>query len=105
MPGYSIIGEMHRGGQGVIYQAHHASTKRVVALKLLLEGSFASESKRARFEREIDIASTLHHPHIATIYDRGITTAGRLAHLLKDAIEWEYRQSVRHLRGWDPVAM
>jgi len=34
----------------------------------------------------------------------GITTGGRLTHLLKDAIEWEYRQSVRHLRGWDPVA-
>jgi NADH dehydrogenase len=34
----------------------------------------------------------------------GTTTGGRLAHLLKDAIEWEYRQSVRHLRGWDPVA-
>ena len=33
----------------------------------------------------------------------GITTGGRLAHLLKDAIEWEYRQTVRHLRGWDPV--
>ena len=35
----------------------------------------------------------------------GITSGGRLAHLLKDAIEWEYRQSVRHLRGWDPVAV
>jgi NADH:ubiquinone reductase (H+-translocating) len=35
----------------------------------------------------------------------GVTSGGRLAHLLKDAIEWEYRQSVRHLRGWDPVAM
>jgi NADH:ubiquinone reductase (H+-translocating) len=34
----------------------------------------------------------------------GITTGGRLAHLLKDAIEWEYRQSVRHLHGWDPLA-
>jgi NADH:ubiquinone reductase (H+-translocating) len=34
----------------------------------------------------------------------GITTGGHLAHLLKDAIEWEYRQSVRHLRGWDPIA-
>jgi NADH dehydrogenase len=34
----------------------------------------------------------------------GITTGGRLAHLLKDAIEWEYRQSVTHLRGWDPLA-
>ncbi|MGE5135925.1 MAG: NAD(P)/FAD-dependent oxidoreductase [Gemmatimonadota bacterium] len=34
----------------------------------------------------------------------GLTTSGRLTHLLKDAIEWEYRQSVRHLRGWDPIA-
>ena len=34
----------------------------------------------------------------------GVTTGGHLAHLLKDAIEWEYRQSVRHLRGWDPAA-
>lgn len=30
----------------------------------------------------------------------GITIGGRLAHVLKDAIEWEYRNSVRHLRGW-----
>jgi NADH:ubiquinone reductase (H+-translocating) len=35
----------------------------------------------------------------------GITAGGRLAHALKDVIEWEYRQSVRHLRGWDPVAV
>jgi NADH:ubiquinone reductase (H+-translocating) len=30
----------------------------------------------------------------------GHVFGGRLAHVLKDAIEWEYRQSVRHLRGW-----
>jgi NADH dehydrogenase len=35
----------------------------------------------------------------------GITSGGRLAHLLKDVIEWEYRQSVRHLRGWDPIPL
>jgi NADH:ubiquinone reductase (H+-translocating) len=34
----------------------------------------------------------------------GITAGGHVAHLLKDTIEWEYRQSVKHLRGWDPVA-
>ena len=34
----------------------------------------------------------------------GITSGGRLAHLLKDAIEWEYRQSIRHLRAGIPVA-
>jgi NADH dehydrogenase len=35
----------------------------------------------------------------------GVTSAGRAAHLLKDAIEWEYRETVKHLRGWDPVAL
>lgn len=35
----------------------------------------------------------------------GITTGGRLAHVLKDAVEWEYRQSVQRLRGWDPLAV
>ena len=34
----------------------------------------------------------------------GLTSSGRIAHLLKDLIEWEYRQSVTHLRGWDPLA-
>jgi len=33
----------------------------------------------------------------------GLTIGGRLAHMLKDAIEWEYRQSVKHLRGWGAV--
>jgi NADH dehydrogenase FAD-containing subunit len=33
----------------------------------------------------------------------GVTVRGRLAHALKDAIEWEYRQSVKHLRGWSVV--
>jgi NADH:ubiquinone reductase (H+-translocating) len=35
----------------------------------------------------------------------GISSGGRASHLLKDAIEWEYRESVKHLRGWDPVAI
>jgi NADH:ubiquinone reductase (H+-translocating) len=33
----------------------------------------------------------------------GLTTSGRLAHALKDAIDWEYRTSVKHLRGWAVV--
>jgi NADH dehydrogenase len=47
------------------------------------------------------VASVGTHRGVADI--AGITTGGRVAHLLKDAIEWEYRQSVKHLRGWDPV--
>ena len=33
----------------------------------------------------------------------GHTVGGRLAHALKDAVEWEYRNSVKHLRGWSPL--
>jgi NADH:quinone reductase (non-electrogenic) len=43
-------------------------------------------------------------PHRGVADIAGITSGGHLAHLLKDAIEWEYRQSVKHLRGWDPIA-
>jgi NADH:ubiquinone reductase (H+-translocating) len=48
------------------------------------------------------VASVGSHSGVAEI--AGITTGGRMAHLLKDAIEWEYRESVKHLRGWDPVS-
>jgi NADH dehydrogenase len=33
----------------------------------------------------------------------GRTIGGRMAHALKDAIEWEYRQSISHLRGFAAV--
>jgi NADH:ubiquinone reductase (H+-translocating) len=35
----------------------------------------------------------------------GVSAGGRLAHGLKDAVEWKYRQSVKHLRGWDPLPL
>ncbi|MFO0985170.1 MAG: serine/threonine-protein kinase [Planctomycetota bacterium] len=76
-PGYTILGEIHRGGQGIVYRAVQQRTKRVVALKVLIEGSFASPVKRARFEREAELAAQLKHPHIVTLYDRGVTDDGR----------------------------
>ncbi len=42
-------------------------------------------------------------PHSGVADVAGRTIGGRLAHLLKDAIEWEYRQSVKHLRGWSAI--
>ena len=40
IPGYKILKELHRGGQGVVYQAVQRTTKRKVALKVMLEGPF-----------------------------------------------------------------
>ncbi|HEY3241734.1 MAG TPA: zf-HC2 domain-containing protein, partial [Phycisphaerae bacterium] len=62
IPGYEIIRELHRGGQGIVYQALQKSTKRKVAVKVLLEGPFASGGSKKRFEREIDLVAQLKHP-------------------------------------------
>ena len=74
--GYDIIRELHHGGQGVVYQAIQKSTKRKVAIKLLLEGQYASKSARKRFEREIELVAQLKHPNIIAIFDSGVTNDG-----------------------------
>lgn len=70
---YVIETEIHRGGQGVVYRAIQVGTKREVALKVLLEGPYASEDARRRFEREVELAASLKHPNIVTILDSGIS--------------------------------
>jgi len=71
--GYELVSELHRGGQGVVYRAVQLGTKRPVALKVLLEGPFASEATRRRFEREVELAASLRHPNIVAILDSGIS--------------------------------
>lgn len=69
--GYRILGEIHRGGQGVVYMALQESTRRKVAIKVLKDGPFAGPADLARFDREIDLLSRLRHPSIVSIHDRG----------------------------------
>ena len=73
MPGYDVQDELGRGGMGVVYRAKQKATKRTVALKVMLSGPFATPRQQRRFEREIDLAASLRHPGIVTIYDSGIT--------------------------------
>jgi len=73
IPGYRILGEIHRGGQGVVYQAIQESTRQKVAIKILKEGPLADPTVWARFDREVDVLSRLSHPYIVTVHDRGLT--------------------------------
>ncbi|MFQ5507390.1 MAG: protein kinase, partial [Planctomycetota bacterium] len=75
--GYEITREIHRGGQGIVYQAIQRSTKRKVAIKVLLEGPYASDHARRRFEREIELVASLRHPNIIGIFHSGRTPDGR----------------------------
>lgn len=72
IPGYTIVREIHRGGQGVVYEAEQVSTRRRVAIKVLLEGLFAGERTKWRFEREVKLAAALKHPNIVVIHESGV---------------------------------
>jgi eukaryotic-like serine/threonine-protein kinase len=77
---YEILGELGRGGMGVVYKASHARLRRVVALKMLPGGEFASDGYRARFLTEAEAVARLQHPNIVQIFDFGEwtgTTGGR----------------------------
>jgi len=69
VPGYELLHELHRGGQGVVYRAVQQGARRPAAVKLILAGTLASARERYRFEREIEIASNLRHPNILTVYE------------------------------------
>lgn len=77
IPGYVIEHEIHRGGQGIVYKAVQTSTRRPVAIKILLQRAFPSERQLHRFKREAEIIGSLDHPGIVTVYDGGELPGGR----------------------------
>ncbi|MCP3905191.1 MAG: serine/threonine protein kinase [Planctomycetes bacterium] len=96
--GYRIIEEIHRGTQGIVYRAHHEATHRTVALKVMLQGAFATDRQRRRFERELELVASLRHPNIVTVHDGGVTPEGR-QYIAMELIEGRPLKQVLAARG------
>jgi serine/threonine protein kinase len=69
--GYRIGPQLGRGGMGVVYKAHHLRLDRPAAVKVLTPALADNDEFRERFMRESQMAATLQHPNVVTVYDAG----------------------------------
>lgn len=102
-PGYDILREIHRGGQGVVYLATQLNTKRRVAVKVMHGGSTLGSSGRVRFEREVQLLGQLNHPNIVKLHDSGVTSDGSFFYVMDyvsgralDEVLREHRRKLRN---------
>lgn len=68
---YDVMEEIGRGGMGVIYKARDRQSRRIVALKRVLDYHADSAETVARFRREAEAVASLDHPNILPIYEVG----------------------------------
>ncbi len=86
---YRILKRIAKGAYGIVYEAEHTITKRVDAIKLLLD-SACSPDEEQRFLREIQVHASLQHPNIAAVH-----SAFRTPHGLVLAMERVCGESLR----------
>jgi serine/threonine protein kinase len=71
VPGYVLLGEIARGGMGIVYRARQIGLNRVVALKMIRRHQDVEPHELRRFRIETEAIARLNHPHIVRIHDFG----------------------------------
>jgi serine/threonine-protein kinase PpkA len=76
VPGYSVIGQIGRGGMATVYRARQTLLDREVALKVMAPQLTQDPVYAQRFLQEARMLAALNHPHVVPVYDVGVTPEG-----------------------------
>ncbi len=69
--GYEILERLGHGAMGVVYKARQIGLNRLVALKMIRSGDYASDLELARFRKEAEAVAGIQHVNIVQIYEIG----------------------------------
>jgi serine/threonine-protein kinase PpkA len=76
VPGYSVIGQIGRGGMATVYRARQTLLDREVALKVMSSQLAQDPVYAQRFLQEARMLAALNHPHVVPVYDVGVSPEG-----------------------------
>jgi serine/threonine protein kinase len=103
---YVLLERVGQGGMGIVYRARHLVLPRVAAVKMMLEGTDATQ-ELARFRKDAGALALIEHEHIVRIYDFDhddtygpyfaleFVEGGSLADRLRKDSRWEFRRAAR----------
>lgn len=81
---FVVVGELGKGGMGVVYAAHDRELDRTVALKVMRSAA-ATPEERMRMLREGQAMARITHPNVITVYEVGV--AGDLVFLAQELLD------------------
>jgi class 3 adenylate cyclase len=88
---YEVLGEVGRGGMGIVYKALDRETGELVAVKVLLPQISSDEKVLERFKNELRLARKITHKYVCRIHD--LYRAGDTAFITMEYIEGESLRS------------
>ncbi|WP_254508138.1 bifunctional serine/threonine-protein kinase/formylglycine-generating enzyme family protein [Anatilimnocola floriformis] len=99
---YVLLDKIGAGGMGQVFKARHRHMKRLAAIKLLPPAFTQDEAAVKRFQREVEAAAKLSHPHIVQAYDAGVQRG--VWYLVMELVDGRDLASVVALEGPLPIA-